>query len=497
MPHGLSRRRRRNHLAQRLVLHLFLGAAWLLLAATQYESAVDDRSEIQREVQTNALNLAVSLAQHGADTFRIADAVLASLVDRLEGSATLRPAGLHAFLVSEAQRSDRVHGLFVYDADGQWITSSLPTVPTQLNNSDRAYFIHHRTRRDRAAYIGMPIRSRSDGSWIVTISRRMDNPDGSFRGVVLASIQLALLEDYYRTFDVGRDGTVGMTTVDGIVLARLPHDEANFGRSIVGTAVYRAMQATRRGTLAYTSPIDGMARIAGFATTDAYGLQILVGLSSAEAMQPWRQSVMHRLMISLLGLVLLLAAGIWLDLQLRRQHRTEALLSDEAQLDPLTQLFNRRSFDRGFAEALRLAASGGQHLSLLLVDVDHFKLYNDTYGHGGGDVCLQLVARALENGARADDIVARYGGEEFVLVLKGCDADDAAVRAQSLVDAVRALGIVHAASPTAAVVTISVGVSSCGPGRYQTAAEMLLQADQALYAAKLSGRSRWVAQARV
>ena len=137
----------------------------------------------------------------------------------------------------------------------------------------------------------------------------------------------------------------------------------------------------------------------------------------------------------------------------------------------------------------------GSPLSLLMMDIDHFKRYNDRYGHAGGDACLRSVAEAIAGAARrAGDVVARYGGEEFVAILPGSDLTVARALAERIVGAVRALGIPHVDSETAEHVTISVGVATIGDIPANRAGDvrqgvLIEAADAALYAAKKSGRN--------
>jgi len=128
---------------------------------------------------------------------------------------------------------------------------------------------------------------------------------------------------------------------------------------------------------------------------------------------------------------------------------------------------------------------------LLMIDVDHFKAFNDTYGHQHGDDCLREIAQALEHGPRrAHDCVARYGGEEFVVLLPGANTTDAVKIAEKIREAVLALKIEHAGSDTAPCATVSIGVCSCKPKISGSSKEILRDADTALYVAKGMGRNR-------
>lgn len=177
--------------------------------------------------------------------------------------------------------------------------------------------------------------------------------------------------------------------------------------------------------------------------------------------------------------------------------RTAALEQANAQLqvlsttDSLTGLANRRCFESHWDLEWQRALRQGTPLAVLMIDVDHFKLYNDFYGHPQGDVALQQVATVLQQEVRrAGELAARYGGEEFVVVLPGLQASEAQARAQHIAQAVAALGVVHAVSPTAAVLTLSVGVAWGVPQGNEPRQRLLSLADDALYQAKHAGRNR-------
>ena len=161
--------------------------------------------------------------------------------------------------------------------------------------------------------------------------------------------------------------------------------------------------------------------------------------------------------------------------------------------DSLTGLSNRRFFDTVLqAEFSRYTRSDTQ-LSLILIDVDHFKNYNDNYGHLAGDDCLRHIARTLKEVVeRGTDIVARYGGEEFVVILPGTDSLGAATLAGRIAESVRALALPHATSDTSGYVTISLGVASTADHILTDSSQLVALADQAMYQAKNNGRNRYV-----
>lgn len=197
-----------------------------------------------------------------------------------------------------------------------------------------------------------------------------------------------------------------------------------------------------------------------------------------------------------------------------RQKRMVDGLRQEAATDSLTKVANRGRFEQSLEREWQQGQRAGDPLSLLLIDVDHFKMYNDTYGHPQGDSALRRIAQVLADSARrAGDVVARYGGEEFAMVLPNTGRVGAEHVARRILNAVAALNIPHATSPTAPHITVSIGIScfdECSPGwcanipaetrrgrfppRHGIAQDLVASADRALYRAKSAGRARAVIQ---
>ncbi|WP_189613314.1 CHASE domain-containing protein [Saccharospirillum salsuginis] len=205
------------------------------------------------------------------------------------------------------------------------------------------------------------------------------------------------------------------------------------------------------------------------------------------------------ILVFLAGLVLLGMLNVYVVVTLRHNRELNATKDQLERIsltDSLTGLANRRHFDEFLETEWKRARRQGNRLSLIMIDIDHFKQYNDEYGHPAGDHCLEQVAQALDSVVgRSTDLVARYGGEEFALVLP--DTDDATGVAEACREAVESLRIPHEYSRVADIITISAGVYTVErPESGMTAESITEKADEALYQAKERGRNQVVTVAR-
>ncbi len=168
-------------------------------------------------------------------------------------------------------------------------------------------------------------------------------------------------------------------------------------------------------------------------------------------------------------------------------------LNDMAHLDGLTGIGNRRAFNENLVSEMRAAARSATPLALIMLDIDHFKQFNDTYGHPEGDRCLIKVAEVLRQVCkRPRDLVARFGGEELIAIMPDTNAYGATLVATEILQAVRGLQLAHAHNSASSLVTVSAGIAIVEPGARETSESILQKADAALYAAKRSGRDRLV-----
>jgi diguanylate cyclase (GGDEF)-like protein len=183
--------------------------------------------------------------------------------------------------------------------------------------------------------------------------------------------------------------------------------------------------------------------------------------------------------------------------ELRASQEKYRLLAEENEIlslrDALTEILNRRGLDEKLEEECARSMRAKSSLACILIDIDHFKMYNDNYGHQKGDECLRETAQILNSCMlRAGDFVSRYGGEEFCIILPNINLEGAAVVAQRLQDAMARAEIPHLYSDVADRITLSMGLEAFVPSHDLASDQLIEHADKALYAAKRSGRNRFV-----
>ncbi len=215
----------------------------------------------------------------------------------------------------------------------------------------------------------------------------------------------------------------------------------------------------------------------------------------SELLKEQRNSLHWLLALLFTFLILVSIFTIYVLRFIRIRHQMLEEMKRLSSTDELTQIPNRRQFNEAFAQEWHRMMREGLFLSIILCDIDYFKRYNDHYGHQAGDVCLQRVAQALQQGmCRAGDLVARYGGEEFVIILPDTPLESALEVAARLQAQVSQLGIEHTQSSVSSHLTLSLGVASGMPSPGVKTEAILKYADQALYEAKEQGRDRTCAK---
>jgi signal transduction histidine kinase len=303
--------------------------ALLGLDLNQIWAAHDARLEVAK---TETDNLARSLAQHVQDIFQASDAALRGVADVLaaEGRDPISIRRLERRMRVRVESQQLFHGLFVFDENGKSVASSFTPADApevrDLNVAEREFFRFHRDHGDDVPLIGPPILATTDGVWVVTLSRRLNYPDGRFAGVVEASISIDLLQRFLETFDVGRHGSIALVTGGGVTLVRAPFDRVNVGRDISQAESFRAAQHfTVSGHLEFTGLLDGKPRIGGFHRVPGFDLILMVALDKGDVLEGWRDRTKVHLVWLALTMMLVITLGYRLTDQIRDRVAAEAI----------------------------------------------------------------------------------------------------------------------------------------------------------------------------
>lgn len=584
------------------------------------------KSQVAR-IEAELVQTAKALVQHADDTIDMAKFPLSALLTQLdqERSDPDLARKITGAMKRQVDTTPWLDTLSVVGPDGRMIATSSQVPTRNLNFADREYFRFHQSSITRQPVLGKPVKSKLSGEWILPITQRISNADGSFGGVALASITVADFVKFSEAFSIGNEGSFQLIRADGIVLSRQPFVESLMGADVSAYDLFKVhLKKGEEGSYHYVSPVDGTQRIGGFHQSQHSGLVGLAAASQSEALSTWMKSAHQRwmsgmvvvtitgilawrwrrqVMLSRAGEALLIArdaefrllaegssdliqrfnglgmreylspsckeiygveadrmigtsimdnlheddrenvvqmmnrlrAGsmrenliarrkhadgrqIWLETTLNRlpgaandikdirivavtrditrQKKLQEELDQLANTDELTQLANRRSFNIHFDEMVERATAQKSPLSLLMIDADRFKFFNDTYGHAAGDDCLKAMAQvALGSIRRAKDLAARYGGEEIAVLLPDTDLAGAQRVAQTIRQRVANLKIAHERNIPWGHVTISIGTATLDPDEagLLTASELFDRADHALYQAKNTGRNQVLA----
>ena len=480
---------------------------------------------------------ALGLARQGIEAQReavIAARAFLQVAARAHATFAATPDACNRFLIDIAAHvSWRTFS--VADADGRIVCSSRPEA-IGLDISDRAYF-RQAVRTGQFVVSDYAVGRLDAGPMAVAVfPRRTGN---AIDAVLIGVMDLSWLTRLTNATAEQPGAAVMMVDGAGTVLTHQPDPEQWSGRAFKDHALLRAMLAAPEGVVSQTG-LDGVRRVFGFVQLPGTDTRLAVGLDEGQILQGVDRAMrIAYLQLAAIGTLLLLAIWIGGNRLIVRPlrvltrlaerfgrgeyeihaaqrpwaaefvplvtafdemsanilaRRNEARIMTErlnelATKDELSGLANRRAFDAALAREWKRAEMRGEALALVMIDADHFKAFNDHYGHVGGDACLRTLGDILSRAVRTDlDCAARYGGEEFAILLPGMEAADAFKLAEQLRADVAACCMRHAKAPCG-FVTVSVGVAALRSEAVDSAQGLVEAADAALYAAKRRGRN--------
>jgi len=307
---------------------------------------------------------------------------------------------------------------------------------------------------------------------------------------VLGSLERDCFDTVFGNIALGPRGAISLMLADGTLVARQPQADAAINTDLGNGSPFARHTSMRSGLMEFRSMRDGVERLAAFTHVGELPLLVSVGYAVADIYSGWWSKTLPigSCVLLLCGATMAFALQLWREFQ--RRHAAETELAVIARTDVLTKLDNRRSFDEALEREWRRAIRNDSLLSLCLIDIDHFKAYNDHYGHQAGDEVLKVVAETIARSLdRPGDLSARYGGEEFAVLLPDTPAAGAQAVAEHIRLAIETLFLPHQGSPMA-FLSVSLGVGTILPRAKRQQAELIKAADMALYKAKELGRNR-------
>jgi diguanylate cyclase (GGDEF)-like protein len=522
-------------------------ARLLLLAVLAVAPLLVDRIRLLEADRSERLaagyDQAMELARRGADEQRelvIAARAVLQIVSRTWVAAAPTGETCQQLFSDMTLNVPWLKGVTVVGVDGRVVCSTLPNA-AGLNLSDRGYF-QEALRTGKFVLSNYLVGRLQKGPTIVAVMPTR-GPDQTISGVINAAIDLQWIGRLNGTLKAHPHATAVLVDAEGTLLAGHPETVGAIGRPLNDRALAASLSALPEGRVTTIGP-DGVRRMFAFTRLEGTGAQVAVGLDEAEILgrmsremwisylqlclvcgcvllgiwfggeqmiiQPIRSLARSAARIGLGNLETHLVDKSWarefaplaaaLDNMARKLGaREEELrsanvhLEELAHIDALLGLANRRGFDVSLETAWQDAMRQHRPLGLLMIDVDHFKLFNDRHGHVEGDECLRALGGVIGRVAGdASGSAARYGGEEFTLLLPGAGIEAAVAVAEQLRHAVAELRIANAGTPSG-YLTVSVGVAALDPSPGQSPENLVEAADAALYAAKREGRDRVVA----
>jgi diguanylate cyclase (GGDEF)-like protein/PAS domain S-box-containing protein len=287
--------------------------------------ALDAKTTTVAGGQTDVQNLAHSLAEHAAHAIQSADIAMAGMVDLLRYRDPI-PERFNRYLAETVNALPQLREIGVLDANGKWLYSSLPQTPTH-NNSDRPYFTYHRETPGNALRINEPLQSRLTGRSTIILSKRIDRQDGSFSGILTAAIDSDYFERFYRTFQLGPDGSISLLRDDGVVLIRWPASDKSTDLS--GTALFSKL--LKRSSVGYQkiiSPFDGIEKYLGYEKTPHFPMVVTVAISEEWLLSNWRKTLRTDAIVAAVLLCMILLLATVLFSQFRFRMKTERTLRE-------------------------------------------------------------------------------------------------------------------------------------------------------------------------
>ena len=420
-------------------------------------------------------NLALTLAEHSGRTFAEVDHLLGFLAQSYLAGGSVDELNILSLGMQNSQKN-LFNLVGVLNAEGHLIASGQrPFNP--VYSGDRDWFVYHRDHPESdGLLISDPLLGRATNLWYIPLTRRIEDSQGRFQGVVIASVNPAYFLSLYQSLDMGKKNIIALTKSDGTILTgQVSQQELPFSILFSKAAKIIAQHTRADGPFdcLWAPDYDDILRLTTIAPVEGHDIYMMVGVSQAETLAPALHSYRYQRRYAVVFTLLILAFLGALGLTDIRRSRAEKLLRRYAIVDSLTGVFNRNYFEDYLQRHPRDSQG---HYAVVVADIDGLKLINDTLGHQAGDDLLIRAARLLEVSFAPPAVVCRIGGDEFA-VITSQEPEYTAQRCQLLRES---MADDHLQS-TGITLSISVGFAT---GR-RPLSELYKEADNHMYREKL------------
>ncbi|ROO40496.1 hypothetical protein BIV09_10250 [Pseudomonas sp. 7SR1] len=449
---------------------------------------------VEQAAGNDAMNLAIAFEEHIQSVVRYADA----LVQDIREDVIEDPSEFEEIVKEETQvYGDMVAQVAVIDAQGKLVYSSLGPVNGTVDLSGREHFQVHRNNPSQdKLFISKPVLGRISGIWSMQFTRPILDK-GKFAGVFVLSIPVSFFTDFYQKINVGPNGLIALVGQDGVPRAaasKVGVNTALDGIVLARHEPYFASDKPPQGLYRGLSALDKKDSLVAYRRLMQAELVVLVQLSPVDYLASFNERRQFLLFSAAAISLLLVAFAVFIYFATRLHLGNTAALKQShsalrqlVSIDALTGARSRSDFLNALDNEFSRAKRHGTELSLIWLDLDHFKRVNDTFGHPIGDIVLKQVATLCNGVLRAHDVFGRLGGEEFGVVLAHTSGVDALEVAEKLRVTIEAAIIQTDRGPLQ--ITISCGVASLSLAG-DSPSQLIVRADDALYSAKHAGRNR-------
>lgn len=468
------------------IVSMFMCVMWglaLLWTWTERKSVIESSS-------TNLVQLRSAIDEQTQGLFRVIELSLYSSERWISAHPDSEPSSSEEFI----SLLDGFRRLSDYAIDIKIISPSgrLENIPNvvgaaEINLSSRDYFKAQFNDKTRGFYIGTPALIPNIEKWILPVSIPVTSPS-EHAAVVFATVDLEKINNRLEKSRIKPKGTIIVTTNEGMIIFRAPFDEKIIGKSLSAHPDFALCIENEKGTcITDSSTTDGIKRLLSFSKSANFPIIVAVSSALEDILEPWKKQTIVIIMICFL--VSCVVMFLWLQLikSLKAKEATRSRLEYLSNVDSLTGLSNRRAFLEILKSEIERSRRYSRFLSILVLDLDHFKKINDTHGHAAGDEMLKAFGDMIEKTLRGIDLAGRLGGEEFCVLLPETAKKSAMDVAERIRHDFSKLRIKSGDNEIST--TVSIGVAELGEA--DISIETIMErADKGLYKAKQLGRNR-------